>query len=215
MSLETELKLAPSYVNEAGEIITIADKTDWCDYVRADYALFFTASEQSFAGPPTILEIAEQVMPTTVSSWDVKTLTDGKYDFNLYVFNTQVVGELVEGKVIFNSTTKAFSQWDGESWVIIETSVALQFASFTKTLTIPILFRSREYKTDLILQYVESSTSTDHSHKDKNRSFYERSELDHFNALLIAAEYSFELSLFTNFYETLKLLDELIASNTN
>jgi hypothetical protein len=214
MSLETELKLAPSYVNEAGEIITIADETDWCDYGRENYALFFTASEQSVAGPSNSLEIAEQLLLTTVSSWDVETLTDGKYNFNLYVFNTQVVGEPVEDEVIFNSTTKVFSQWDGNSWVIIETSVALQFAAFTKTLTIPILFRSREYKTDLILKYVENSTSTDHSHKDKNRSFYERSELDHFNALLIAAGYSFELSLFANFYDLLKLLNELIASNT-
>jgi hypothetical protein len=208
-----EFKIAPSFVTEQGDSITVSDTTDWCDYTRADFALFLTAEKESSSGV-SVIELPEQIAPSTIESWIIPSATDGKYTFKLYVFDTASAIPAV-GKVIYDKILAIFTKWDGAVWNEILFSEAVESPHSLEELVIPVLFNSRTYKTSLLLEYVTSITTDDHSHKDKNRLFYERSELDHFNALLIATEYSFGLSLFTTFYDTLKLMKSIIISNTD
>jgi hypothetical protein len=208
-----ELKLVPTQVNEAGNIITISDATDYTGYSREDFALFLTAKKESLSESIDII-IPEQVTPNTTSSWEVKSSTDANYTIKLYVFNIANENPIVDD-VVFDVTSSTFSKWTGSLWLSINFEQALEYAKLVETLMIPVLFKARTHKTNLILKYVENAISIDPTHRDKNRSFYERSELDHFNALLISAEYSYGLNLLTSFYDTLNLLEELIKSNTD
>jgi hypothetical protein len=216
-----ELNLAASYVNEDGSIITVSDTTNWGIGVRNNYALFLVPSIDTGRGDVNLQVIKEpaELSPADVTSWKVPSDVDGKYTFELFAFElfvseTPEIGN--EGKIYYNKTEDSFHKWDGVDFTVISFAQAQEsILSVPAILVIPVLFKARTFKTKLVLKYVKDIKEMDLSHRDKNRLYYERSELDHFNALLLAAEYSFSISIFTNFYEIIDLLKELIIANTD
>jgi hypothetical protein len=207
-----ELILTTTSVSADGNTITVQDNTDWSTDVRADYGLFLKAVRTTQSGS-TVLDINQKI-PESNDSWEIDSSIDGNYEFILYAFK-RAENNVPVGFVLYTSNLNSLVQYDGVTWVEVDLLNVIDKAFKNKSLKIPVLFKAKAHKTSLVLQYVQVTKTLSNSNRDKNRLFYERTELDHFNALLIATEYSYGLSLFTEFYDIVALLDELRISNEN
>jgi len=215
MAFELKL-LADSILNEGANLL-LTDGSDWAqaDFPRASFGVFVTG-EFRMSSTATDVEIATYD-PLDAVEWTAEIPQDGRYSFSSYAFLEKDTEVPVEGDVHIDTIDGLLYQWVSAAWVYItlEDAVIAGKAYYVGTVNeTPILTDAYTYKAQLNLDYIKQVKSDIQGGAQQNKLYYERTDLDFFSSLILGAEYNWSIGLYSNYYEIVMNLNNIIASGT-
>ena len=155
--------------------------------------------------------------PLDAVEWTAEIPQDGRYSFSSYAFLEKDTEVPVEGDVHIDIIDGLLYQWVSAAWVYItlEDAVTAGKAYYVGTVNeTPILTDAYTYKAQLNLDYIKQVKSDIQGGAQQNKLYYERTDLDFFSSLILGAEYNWSIGLYSNYYEIVMNLNNIIASGT-
>lgn len=210
-----ELILKASDTTQDGSSITITDESDWslADALRDKFGVFIKGTFQVDETPSDVTITTYD--PLVDDSWDASSPSNGRYIFTAYAFIEQNEVVPSEGDVQINATTGELFQWVSAAWVAItlDDAIAADKAYYTSTpLDVPLLSYAYALRNDLNLEYIKQVKGDIEGGAEQNKLYYKRTDLDYVKALILGAEYNWALGLYSNFYQTVNNLNDIIES---
>ena len=201
--------------NDSGNLV-IKDITDWTLGVdlRDKFGLFIKGEFRLDATPSVVVFAIYD--PLVDDSWTATTPQDGRYSFTGYAFYERDYVVPADDDVQIH-TDGLLYQWDlgMTQWDLIslDDAVAAGKAFYTSTiLEVPFLSYSYTHKNVLNLTYIKQVKNDIQHGAEQNKLYYKRTDLDYFSALITGTEYNWSIALYSNFYEGVKNLTDIITT---
>lgn len=211
-----EFLLQADYItNDSGNLV-ISDISDWslaADtrdkfglFVLGEYRLSATPSDVTFAVYAPLID----------DSWTATTPANGRYSITGYAFYERDYVVPADEDVQIH-TDGLLYQWDLglTTWNLIslEDAVAAGKAFYTSTvLEVPFLSYAYTYKNKINLDYIKQVKNDIQGGADQNKLYYKRTDLDYFSAMITGTEYNWSIALYSNYYEGVINLNDIINS---
>jgi hypothetical protein len=202
---------ADSITNESANL-NISDISDWslADNPRNSFGVFVLAAYRESATEEDAT--VNQYDPLLDTTYSLQTPEDGRYSIGAVAFykRDEVVPSIGDVHVY---TDGLLYEWDGAAWNLVNLEDVLDKAYYTsELLEIPFLAYSYTYKNKLNLDYIRQVKNEIGNGAEQNKLYYKRTNLDYVTALINGAEYNWALSLFGNYYDTVRNLKSIINS---
>lgn len=204
--------IANSITNDSANLIVV-DASNWDEEPRprTSFGLFSTA-QYRINNTPTTVDITTYD-PLIDDSWIVTTDDNGRYTISTYAFLERgVQAPSVNDVEVY--TDGLLYQWDGAAWTLIslEDAVLAEKYVYSYVLEVPFLAYAYAHKNVLNLDYIKQVKSDINNGVQQNKLYYKRTDLDYFSSLISGAEYNWAIGLYSNYYEIVVNLNNIISS---
>ena len=209
------LTLLASTTSADGSSIIITDGSDWAlaDFARTAFGVHIVGTFQVDETPSAVT--VSTYDPLDADSWTAETTLDGRYIFTGYAFLEKDTEVPVEGDVHIDITDGLLYQWVSAAWVAItlaDAITAVKYYYVSAPLDIPFLAHAYIYRNTLNLEYIKKVKSDIQGGAQQNKLYYRRTDLDYFYSLILGAEYNWAIGLYSNYYEIVNNLTDIIES---
>lgn len=208
-----ELILQTKSIAADGKSMIVEDGSDWTQdgYGRAEYGLFIK-SEFRVSDTPAIIPQIED--PATATEFTISTTSNGRYTMIMYAFNIKGgAAPVTEGVVHYDIVSGKLQKYTAGQWVDTTLENSEEFAAHTSApLDVPVLTHAYAFFNDENLKYIKAVKKEIDAGAKQNKLFYKRTNVDYLISLIRAAEYKWGLGAYSEYYEIVLSLDNIIAT---
>lgn len=204
--------IAASIANDSANLI-IEDASNWDEEPRPRTSFgVYVEAEYRLSSTPSDVDITTYD-PLTDTSWILDSPANGRYTVNSYAFLQRGV-EVPSVNDVEIYTDGLLYQWDGAAWnaISLEDAVTAEKYVYTHTLEVPFLAYAYAYKNEINLEYIKQVKSDINNGVQQNKLYYKRTDLDYFSSLITGAEYNWSIALYSNYYEIVINLNNIMDS---
>ena len=209
------LKIEATSITPEGDLLYVRDVSNWATESHDSLSLFLFA--RRVYSTTEFVELPTACSSNTVNGdWTVGVDADGRIEVTMYAYENMLSTDTIpaEGTIRHITDLQLLMEVIEGVWVEVTDVVhAIDEAPYVSNiLNVSVLHRAFKYKNDVNLEYI-ALVKNDLAHGAKqNELYYKRSNLDYINALIIGAEYNFNLALYTIYYDILNNLDIIMAT---
>lgn len=208
-----KLTISTNSTSSDGNNIILSDSSIWAeaDFPRINFGVFVLGKYQINETPVEV--IPETYAALTSVEWTAPTIKDGRYLFTAYAFLVEGFGTLSEGDVRINATDGLLYknvQFVWEPITLEEAILEEKYHYVSDVLDVPFLAHAYSFRNYLNLEYIKQVKSDVSKGAQQNKLYYQRTTLDYFYALILGAEYNWALGLYSNYYEIVNNLTDII-----
>jgi len=212
------LTIQAKSISADGESLIIEDTTVWASEAdpRNEHAVLINGIYRLSTETSEAVGISSYD-PVTVEEWTAATPTDGRLTFNAYAYYIKGGSHSpADQDVQYDTSLAELQQYTaaGTSWAKVELVDVLDKAVLTSaTLEVPSLTHAYILRSLRNLEYVVEVKQELAKGAKQNRLFYKRTDMDYIVSLIMAAEYNWALEAYTQFYDIVYNLNNIILTD--